>query len=67
MGSYDGRDAVVIYCEAEHSMKELPMSMTTGICDELTQKLKAAYGEEAVKITQAAVKWGTKGSFGGRY
>ena len=47
-------------------MKELPMSMTTGICDELTQKLKAAYGEEAVKITQAAVKWGGKGSFGGR-
>ncbi len=62
VAAYDGLDTVVIYCEAEHSMKELPMSMTTGICDELTSKLKEMYGEEAVKITQAAVKWK-----GGRY
>ncbi len=62
VGSYDGRDAVVIYCEAERSMKELPMSMTTGICDELTARLKSMYGEEAVKITQAQVQWK-----GGRY
>ena len=62
VAAYDGLDTVVIYCEAEHSMKELPMSMTTGICDELTSKLKGMYGEEAVKITQAAVKWK-----GGRY
>ena len=64
--AYDGNDKVVIYCEAEHSMKELPMSLTTGICDELVTILKGRYGEEAVKITQAAANWKNQGFGGGR-
>ncbi len=55
--AYDGNDAVVIYCQAEKCMKELPMSMTTSICDELLTGLKEAYGEDSVKVTQSAVSW----------
>ncbi len=64
---FDGNDAVVIYCEAEKSMKELPKSLTTGICDALLNVLKEKFGEEAVKVTQSAVKWKSDGfGAGGR-
>ena len=57
LSKYDGHDAVVVYCEAEHAIKELPGSKSTEICDELLGHLRAAYGEESVKVTAQAVKW----------
>ena len=57
VAAFDGNDTVVIYCESEHSMKELPQSKSTLICADLLKRLKELYGEEAVKVTFSAVKW----------
>ncbi len=65
ISEYDGKDAVTVYLSDEKAIKPLPDSMSTGICDELTQKLSDAFSKDAVAITYKPVSW--KGDrYGGR-
>lgn len=57
ISKYDGSDPVTVYCEAEHAVKELPPSKSTGICSELLEELGHRFGAESVKVTETPVQW----------
>lgn len=52
----DGKDQVIIYCEAEKAKKVLPKSKTIQANLELVQKLKELYGSDNVKIIEKSIE-----------
>lgn len=46
----EGKDSVVIYCEAEKQMKKLPANQNVKADDALMRNLQSAFGEENVKL-----------------
>lgn len=52
----DGKDQVIIYCEAEKAKKLLPRSRTIHANLELIQKLKENYGADNVKIIEKSIE-----------
>ncbi len=52
----DGKDQVIIYCEAEKARKVLPKSKTIKADLELLQKLKELYGDDNVKIIEKSIE-----------
>ena len=46
----EGRDRVLIVCKAENVYKQLPPNENISITAELTDRLGAAFGEEALKV-----------------
>lgn len=52
----DGKDQVIIYCEAEKAKKLLPKSRTIHANLDLIQKLKENYGADNVKIIEKSIE-----------
>lgn len=52
----DGKDQVIIYCEAEKAKKVLPRSRTIHANLEIIQKLKGIYGLDNVKIIEKSIE-----------
>lgn len=52
----DGKDQVIIYCEAEKAKKLLPKSRTIHANLDLIQKLKESYGADNVKIIEKSIE-----------
>jgi DNA polymerase III subunit alpha len=52
----DGKDQVIIYCEAEKVKKILPKSKTVQANLELVQRLKELYGSDNVKIIEKSIE-----------
>ncbi len=52
----DGKDQVIVYCEAEKAKKVLPRSRTIHANLEIIQKLKGVYGPDNVKIIEKSIE-----------
>lgn len=52
----DGKDQVIVYCEAEKAKKVLPRSRTIQANLEIIQKLKGIYGPDNVKIIEKSIE-----------
>lgn len=52
----DGKDQVIVYCEAEKAKKVLPRSRTIHANLEIIQKLKGIYGPDNVKIIEKSIE-----------
>lgn len=52
----DGKDQVIIYCEAEKAKKLLPKSRTIHANLDLIEKLKENYGADNVKIIEKSIE-----------
>lgn len=52
----DGRDQVIIYCEAEKAKKLLPKSRSIHADTQTIQKLRECYGEDNVKIIEKSIE-----------
>lgn len=52
----DGKDQVIVYCEAEKAKKVLPRSRTIHANLEIIQKLKGMYGPDNVKIIEKSIE-----------
>lgn len=51
IGSFSGRDSVVIYCRKENQMKKLPAKYNICISDDISVLLAEAFGEQNIRIT----------------
>ena len=56
IGSSDGNDKVIIYCEAEKAKKILPPSMTISGVGETLDILKSEFGGENVKVVEKTIE-----------
>jgi len=52
---YDGNDAVIIYCEKEKIMKQLPRSKSVNVCKELVGRLSEIYTGKNVAIVEKRI------------
>ncbi len=52
----DGKDVVIIYCEAEKAKKILPLTMTVNAGCELTELLAEKFGEKNIKVVEKAIE-----------
>lgn len=56
LDAFDGKDEAVVYCMAEKAMKRLPKSRTTQVSEVLLTRLRAAFGEESVKVVEKSLE-----------
>ena len=56
LGTSDGNDVVIIYCEAEKAKKRLPMSMTIKADFAMVNRLSSEFGEKNVKVVEKSIE-----------
>ena len=52
---YDGDNVVIIYCEKEKIMKQLPKSKNVNACKELVSRLREIYSEDNIAVVEKCI------------